>query len=125
MTFTGDEVDRIVDLLSELAPPSAVSMGFFTYMMMLNKSMLTENSVIDTDEVEDHLPAKIAIEVASIASEIASIAGEAARIARDVASILKLQTEERSLFPRRQKAKLEPKEIDGGQTGRPADESCA
>ena len=77
MTFTGGEVDRIVDLLSELAPPSAVSMGFFTYLMMLQKSMLTENSVIDTDEVEDHLPAKIAIEVASIASEIASIAGEA------------------------------------------------
>jgi len=114
MTFTGGEVDRIVDLLSEFAPSSPETMGVFTTFMML-----TENKL----EVALYVPEPIAREVACMFSEIASIAGEAARIARDVASILKLQTEERSLFPRRQKAKLEPKEIDGGQTGRPTDES--
>ena len=116
MTFTGGEVDRIVNLLSKMVDTGIAkswSSGF------------SFADVFNTNEVALHLPTEIAIEVASIAREIASIAGEAARIARDVASILKLQTEERSLFPRRQKAKLEPKQIDGGQTGRPADESCA
>ena len=116
MTFTGGEVDRIVDLLQlmvDTGDAGAWSSGF------------SFADVFNTNEVALHLPTEIAIEVASIAREIASIAGEAARIARDVASILLLPKEERSLFPRRQKAKLEPKEIDGGQTGRPADESCA
>ena len=110
MTFTGGEVDRIVNLLSEFAPPH----GWSTELRRLLGNKL---------EVELYLPEPIAREVASIAREIASIAGEAACIAREVASILSLPKEERSLFPRRQKAKLEPKQIDGGQTGRPADES--
>ena len=114
MTFTGVEVDRIVDLLQRMVDTEEGGLAGFSFA-----------DVFNTNEVALHLPTLIAREVASIASEIASIAGEAARIARDAARIARrsLPKEERSLFPRRQKAKLEPKEIDGGQTGRPADES--
>ena len=121
MTFTGGEVDRIVDDLQRMVDTEDGGLAGFAGEAC--SSGFSFADVFDTDEVEEHLPAVIAIEVAWFASEIASIAGEAARIARDVASILSLPKEERSLFPRRQKAKLEPKEIDGGQTGRPTDES--
>ena len=116
MTFTGGEVDRIVNLLSKMVDTGDAG-------AMSWSSGFSFADVFNTNEVALHLPELIAREVASIAREIASIAGEAACIARDVASILSLPKEERSLFPRRQKAKLEPKEIDGGQTGRPTDES--